>query len=218
MRIVIVSDTHLRHDFALPDGDMLLHCGDETMDGRTKQLKAFGEWLAAAPHRHKIVIAGNHELTLERFRSFPKRYWPEAVYLQDSAVTIEGLKIYGSPWQPWFHDWAFNLPPGEHLARKWAMIPDDTDILVTHGPPQGILDTVRGEETDLGCADLLKRVQQVQPALHAFGHIHSANGALVSGKTLFVNASICDEEYQATQKPWIVDIGADGTVLGYRQP
>jgi len=210
MRIVIVSDTHLRHDFEIPLGDVLLHCGDSTMDGSTKHLRFVGDWLGSLPHAHKVIIAGNHELTLERFRSFPKRYWPSATYLQDAVVQIQGLKIYGSPWQPEFQDWAFNLPRGPRLARKWAMIPDDTDILVTHGPPWGILDTIDAEGEHLGCEDLLSRVHAIRPKVHAFGHIHGGHGSLESRGTLFVNASICDEEYRPTQRPWVIDVDSAG--------
>ncbi len=166
-------------------------------------------WLASLPHKHKIIIAGNHELTLERFRSFPKRYWPEATYLLDSATMVDEWKIYGSPWQPKFHDWAFNLPRGERLARKWSLIPPDTDILVTHGPPKGILDSVTGETINHGCADLLDRVRTVKPKLHV-GHIHSGHGVLERDGTVFVNASICDEEYAARYAPVVLDLSRTG--------
>jgi predicted phosphodiesterase len=213
MRLVVMSDTHLRHNIVVPDGDLFIHCGDSTMDGRTKQLKAVGEWLASLPHRHKIIIAGNHDLTLERFRSFPKRFWPAATYLRDSSEIVDGLKIYGSPWQPAFHDWAFNLPRGAPLARKWARIPLDTDILVTHGPPMGILDRVSGESAHLGCVDLLARVGIVKPRLHLFGHIHSGHGTWENDGTLFVNASICDEEYRVRYAPIVLDVASDGVTI-----
>jgi predicted phosphodiesterase len=206
MRVVAVSDTHLNHDFVVPDGDVFIHCGDATMDGRPEQLEIVGEWFAALPHRHKIVIAGNHERTFERFESFPKRYWPAITYLQDSGVVVEGLNIYGSPWQPEFNGWAFNLPRGESLARKWRLIPDDTDILITHGPPLGILDTVRGESRQLGCADLLARVLSVKPMAHLFGHIHSARGVKEQHGILFANASICDERYKARHAAIVLEV------------
>lgn len=175
------------------------------MDGRTKQLKAFGTWFSELPHLHKIVIAGNHELTLERFPQFAKRYLGSAHYLQDMATTICGIKFYGSPWQPEFHNWAFNLPRGDRLKRKWQLIPQDVDVLITHGPPFGILDILPNGES-VGCSDLLERVRELQPMVHAFGHIHGSYGSALRFRTLFLNASICDEDYRPANRPIIVDI------------
>jgi Icc-related predicted phosphoesterase len=110
-------------------------------------------------------------------------------YLQDEAAEIAGLKFWGSPWQPWFHDWAFNLPRGERLAEKWAMVPEDTEILVTHGPPFGIGDH-NGWEGHVGCDDLRKRVAQLQNLkLHIFGHIHESPGVFEESGVVFANVS-----------------------------
>jgi Icc-related predicted phosphoesterase len=127
-----------------------------------------------------------------------------AIYLQDEPVEIEGLKFYGSPWQPWFLDWAFNLERGESLRKVWARIPEDTDVLVTHGPPHGILDrTTRGEP--VGCEDLRARVEELRTPLHLFGHIHEGYGTERRGQTLFVNASSCTVSYRPLQAPVILD-------------
>jgi hypothetical protein len=127
------------------------------------------------------------------------------VYLQDEAVEIEGLRIWGSPWQPEFLDWAFNLPRGAALREKWDRIPSGTDVLITHGPPQGVLDRV-DEGRREGCADLLNAVARVRPRLHLFGHIHEGYGCLERDGTTFVNASICDRAYRPVNPPVVVDL------------
>jgi len=101
---------------------------------------------------------------------------------QIGTVEIEGVRFWGSPWQPWFFDWAFNLERGEEIRAKWELIPDDTEVLITHGPPQGHGDmTSRGEGA--GCADLLARIRQVKPRYHLFGHIHEGYGTSTDGVT-----------------------------------
>ena len=124
-----------------------------------------------------------------------------AVYLQDSAVQIENLTIYGSPWQPWFFDWAFNLKRGPDLAEKWSQIPSNTDILLTHGPPYKIGDkTSRGEH--VGCRELLKTVQKLNLKYHCFGHIHEDPGKWEVNGTVFINASTCNLNYRPTNPVW----------------
>lgn len=122
------------------------------------------------------------------------------------------MKIYGSPWQPWFYDWAFNLPRGDALREKWDLIPGDVDVLITHGPPHGILDrNLEGE--NCGCEELHAAVDRIKPKVHAFGHIHLSHGTGRAGNTLFVNASICTERYDPWQAPVVVDLFARGAVV-----
>ncbi|VTS06404.1 metallophosphatase domain-containing protein [Tuwongella immobilis] len=189
-RVVLLSDTHGKHDqLIVPEGDVLLHAGDLSSYGRMGEIHAFDHWLASLPHPHKIIIAGNHDFSFERQSDVARRAIRHATYLQDEAITIRGYKIWGSPWQPWFFDWAFNLERNsEDLRLAWAAIPDDTDILITHGPPHGILDkTFRGELA--GCERLRERVSQLQLTLHLFGHIHEAAGVQELNGTWFVNAA-----------------------------
>ena len=190
MLFVAISDTHGYHDrLEVPDGDVLIHGGDLTKHGRLEDVEAFDRWLAGLPHRHKIVIAGNHDFCFQHRPREARALLRHAIYLEDRAVEVEGVKFYGSPWQPEFFDWAFNLPRGPALAAVWAKIPDDTQVLITHGPPLGIGDlTHRGPH--VGCEDLLRRVRQVRPRLHVFGHIHEAAGRFDVDGTIFVNASI----------------------------
>jgi len=188
----------------VPPGDVLVHAGDATSRGTSTQLRSFAAFIAAQPHAHKVVIAGNHDFGLEQSPALGAELFG-AAYLSDSGRTIEGVRVWGSPWQPWFFDWAFNLPRGEPLAAKWALIPDDTDVLVTHGPPMGVLDkTSRGEP--VGCEALRDRIAQVRPRLHVFGHIHEAYGAVERAGTLYVNASNCDLRYEPVNPPVVVDI------------
>jgi predicted phosphohydrolase len=189
MRIVCISDTHARHRLTeVPEGDILVHGGDITNRGDLEDVESFNTWLATLPHKHKIVICGNHDFCFQDRGPEARARITNAIYLEDSGCEIEGLSFYGSPWQPWFFDWAFNLPRGDALAKVWAKIPVSTDVLITHGPPEGILDmTVRGDRA--GCRDLLARIHEVKPRLHVFGHIHEAAGREVIGDTVFVNAS-----------------------------
>ena len=206
MRIVCLSDTHdLHRELTVPDGDLLLHAGDATMKGTPAQIEAFDRWLGTLPHPHKVVIAGNHDWAFQRTPATARAMIRNARYLEDEETTVAGLRIWGSPWQPWFFDWAFNLQRGAEIAAKWALIPAGIDVLITHGPPLGILDrTSRGD--DAGCADLLAAVQRVRPKLHLFGHIHEGYGVVERDGTRFVNASNCSERYQPVQPPIVVDL------------
>ena len=192
MRLVLISDTHGLHDqVEVPGGDVLVHAGDLTSRGELHEIEAFDAFLARQPHRHKIVIAGNHDFGFERRPAEAQALLRHCVYLEDEAVTVGGVRFWGSPWQPWFYDWAFNLRRGAEIRAKWERIPDDTEVLVTHGPPLGHGDVnVRGDA--VGCADLLERIRQVRPHYHLFGHIHEAFGTTSDGNTTYVNASSCD--------------------------
>ncbi len=114
-RIVAISDTHSRHNqfVDLPEGDILIHAGDATVQGKFDEVVEFNRWLGTLPYKHKIFVAGNHDFLFEKSPEMARALMSNAYYLQDSFVVLEGLKIYGSPWQPRFHDWAFNLDRGE---------------------------------------------------------------------------------------------------------
>ncbi|MFZ1612959.1 MAG: metallophosphoesterase, partial [Holophaga sp.] len=176
----------------------------------------------------------NHDRFFEKQPEMARVYLePDVIYLQDSGCEIEGLRFWGSPWQPSFMDWAFNLPRmGEKLRAKWKLLPMDTDVLITHGPPYGVLDEVRPRMTawgpveegsgNLGCEKLAIRLTTVRPRLHVFGHIHDGAGFLQKGGTTYINASVCDEDYKPVNPVLMVDLGHDGipkvtaTALGKR--
>jgi Icc-related predicted phosphoesterase len=206
MRIVAVADTHGLHgDIEIPDGDVLVHAGDLTSHGDLEGIAELNRWIGELPHPSTIVIAGNHDFCLESDPGLGREIFTNAHYLRDEAVTIEGVRFYGSPWQPWFFDWAFNLQRGEPLRRKWDLIPDDTDVLITHGPPRGILDRTTSGEL-VGCDDLRQAVERIRPQLHIFGHIHEAYGVERLGPTAFVNASCWDSRHRPVNEPVVIDI------------
>jgi len=202
MRIVSISDTHLKHKKVdMPPGDVLVLAGDWLEDDE-ERLSGVNRWLGNQPYKHKVVIAGNHDFPLERQPELAKQL-TNCNYLIDQSVTVDGVKFYGSPWQPWFYDWAFNLDKAG-LKRVWAKIPIDTDVLVTHGPPKAILDmTSRGAYA--GCDELVTRLKDVRPKVHIFGHIHEGYGYLEQNGTLYVNASTCDLHYRPINKPIVID-------------
>jgi predicted phosphohydrolase len=203
VRLVAVADTHLYHDeLSVPDGDVFIHAGDLCRRGDLFELERAAHFIRCLPHRHKIVIAGNHDWA---FVDSPERarelLGADVVYLQDSETTLDGVRFWGSPWQPEFCDWAFNLPRGAALAEKWALIPAGLDVLVTHGPPAGIGDrsSTGGRQ---GCADLLARVREVRPRLHLFGHIHEDGGVWQIGETTFANVTT----WECERAPTVIDL------------
>jgi len=203
-KIVAVSDTHGRHRrVEIPDGDVLVHAGDFTGSGSLRDVEEFDDWLSQFPHPTKILVAGNCDGICEMSPDQVREALTEARYLEDEALEVDGLNFWGSPWQPVFLDMSFNLPRGEELAEKWALVPDDTDVLVTHGPPAGILDrTSRGEE--VGDEELLARVTEVRPKLHVFGHIHESMGVEERRGTTFCNAA-CNK---SSNNPFVFEIEA----------
>ena len=217
-RIVFISDTHSKlRELEIPEGDILIHSGDATMMGRIKEIQHFNNELETIKDKFQriIFIPGNHDWGFQKNPKEAIKTLTNATdILIDQELTIDGLKIYGSPWQPWFCDWAFNFPKydnGEQAKYIWSKIPDDTDILVTHGPPYGILDEVPTdkwaiENSHVGCPLLLQRVKILKPKIHSFGHIHEGYGSIIIDEINFINASFCDGDYNAVNKPIVMDI------------
>jgi len=228
IRFVCISDTHGKHrkippDF-IPNGDVLIHAGDMTLRGGPKSIKDFAEWLKGLPHKHKVLIAGNHDVTLDTdfFKAYYRRFhFKKAIdtkpcldavskkpltYLNNESVTIEGVKIYGSPISTMFFNWAFMRYRGPECRIEWEKIPTDTDILITHGPPLGHGDECKSG-LRAGCMDLLHTVQQrVRPLYHIFGHIHEDAGITSDGYTTYINASTCDFSYRPTYPAVVFDV------------
>jgi predicted phosphodiesterase len=208
IRLVFLSDTHGYHDISVPPGDVLVHAGDGCRGGSLDEARAWAEFLHRQPHRHKIFIAGNHDRSFEADIEGSRALFEGLDFLHDSGCERLGVRFWGSPWQPWFCSWAFNLPRGPELAAKWALIPDATDVLVTHGPPIGILDR-NYEDDPVGCEELRLAVARVRPRIHVFGHIHEGYGTAQQDGTLFINASICTLAYRPTNPPIVVDLPSD---------
>jgi Icc-related predicted phosphoesterase len=207
MKIVFISDTHGKHDeLQLPKGDMLIHAGDVSPRGTLPQMQAFLDWFEKQPFKYKIFIAGNHDFIAERNPVLFESLIPtNCIYLKNSGIEIEGIYIWGSPITPWFYDWAFNRHRGKAIAPYWERIPENTDILVTHGPPFGILDeTVTGFK--VGCEELEKRLKDLNVKIHVFGHIHEAYGVKKVGETTFINASVLNINYKMCNQPVVQEI------------
>lgn len=205
IRLVLMGDTHGYHrDVEVPDGDLLVHAGDFTyFNGSTLAIRDFNEWLGQLPHRSKVLIPGNHDSGFvdPAFRELIT----EAMLLVNEGAVVEGLRIWGSPCMP--NDWgAFGPTTAREREALFSRIPKDTDILITHGPPQGILDQSSKHGKPQGCEQLLAAVRRVRPRLHVFGHIHQQYGMIHSAGTLFVNAALSGPEYIVTRRPIKVEI------------
>jgi len=221
MKITFISDTHSKHNqviSSLHGGDVIIHAGDISNRGYLTEIQDFIKWFSKIEnYTHKIFIAGNHDfgcqdevLAVEELL----RLNPGSEYLYDDLFLIgkdeddyeDMVKVWGSPWQPEFYNWAFNLSrQGAELKEVWSMIPSDVDILITHGPPHGHLDYVDYSKQNVGCELLRDRIDLIKPKIHVFGHIHSSYGYKFDGTTHFFNAAVLDERYNFTQKPLTVE-------------
>lgn len=218
VRLVCISDTHGLHSkLKLPEGDILVHAGDFTMDGGEDEMFRFAKWFLSRPHRHKVLVAGNHDLPLDLSHGCGNREtkarFVETIeengghYLENEARLIGGLWFYGSPCQPRFREgWAFQYARGEPGLRIWRQIPECVDVLITHGPAFSRHDLCVSRKR-AGCLDLLHEIQnRVRPRVHICGHIHEDHGASSDGTTDFINASSLDVHYLRYRKPILVSL------------
>ena len=210
MRLVCLSDTHSLHWQIpnIPDGDVLIHAGDSLGQGTLENVADLNDWFGTLPHRHKIVIAGNHDWAFQETPQAARAMLTAAIYLEDSGVEIEGFRFWGSPWTPTFMDWAFMLDRGEPLFQKWEATPDNANVLVTHGPPKGIGDlaTLGFRCQNVGCSHLLNRIHELSLKAHIFGHIHEGYGEYRLADTRLINASTCTERYELINPPIVLDL------------
>lgn len=217
MKIACISDTHGQHwdlQMSKYPADMLIHAGDFTRgrDFGLSETQNFLSWLSEQPYKYKIFIAGNHEQQIEAgkelFNDLLLQY-PDIIYLNNSDVTINGIKFYGSPYSNRFGAWAF-MDDEIALVKIWAEIPDDTAVLVTHGPAYGTNDLVNnlwGPEPHVGSKSLTKRKQELAGTLkaHINGHIHEAYGT-TGTNPINICASVLDEKYQLVNNPIVLEI------------
>jgi predicted phosphohydrolase len=202
MRIVCLSDTHELHgELIVPPGDLLLHAGDFTFfSKRPSMIDDFNRWLGELPHRHRVVIFGNHEFAFATDPGLRARL-SNAIVLMNEAAKIDGVTIWGSPVTP-MKGGAFGLSRAEDRARLYSRIPPDTKILLTHTPPSGVLDGA----PHAGCPELRAAVIRLRPRLHVFGHIHAGYGTMATRHTMFVNAALFGEHGDLERHPIVVDL------------
>jgi Icc-related predicted phosphoesterase len=205
MKITFISDTHTKHKqvtSSLPGGDLLIHAGDLSSMGYKHEVQQFCKWFNSIEgYNHKAFIAGNHDFWFEKAFDIDKKYKDKGVvYLFDHFVNIDGLNIYGSPWQPAFFNWAFNLHTSKDLKYYWDKIPNNLDVLITHGPPKYTLD-VLPTGVNVGCEELTKSVALVKPKIHCFGHIHSGYGEKYVDGVQYFNAAVLGENYNLMNNP-----------------
>jgi Icc-related predicted phosphoesterase len=211
--VVAISDFHGTLPEHLPASDLLLIAGDiSPLQNHDPYYQAewlrdeFGPWLRRQPAKHIVATWGNHDFIGERLPHLvPPLPW---TLLVDEAVELLGLKIYGTPWQPRFMDWAFNLDEPE-LEKKWARIPAGIDILVCHGPPHGFGDlasamaSIRNEPEHTGSPSLTRRILEIRPQLVVFGHIHEGYGVYEKDGIVMANVSIGTGRHRMTNEPYV---------------
>jgi len=210
--IAMISDTHSKHkklEGKIPECDLLIHAGDLTHRGELDGVLDAYAWLNRQPAKHVVTIPGNHEKYMEkdlpRYLDEIKRVAPRVHVLINEGVQIEGVKIWGSPVTPAFLNWAWNKERGSEISKYWDAIPLDTQILITHGPPLGILDLIP-DGTNVGCADLARVSLKLKALkLHVFGHIHYSHGLRLENGVTYVNAAICTEQYLALNPVTLID-------------
>lgn len=217
IKIAMISDVHNKwHHLQIPECDILISAGDYSFVGEQSIVREFHKWLNQQPAKEKISVQGNHEVWVQRnwhlAKCIAQEQCPGVHFIDEGRVELLGKKIWCSAITPWFHDWAWNRQRGLEIRKHWERIPIDTEILVTHGPPYGILDQVKDEKSGimsepLGCKDLRAQLGYHDDIkLHVFGHIHTGSGEMDFGGIHFVNASIVDEQYRPCYPVRVFDL------------
>ena len=215
LQIVALSDSHnATKRVEIPDGDILIHAGDFSFQGKSLEIQDFIEWLKDQPHKHKLWIAGNHEWGIEDYPSNANVIDNEtnSTYIHDKVIEIEGLKFLGCNFTPEFNNWAFNLTERQSKIY-WENAPE-ADVVVCHGPPHTILDSVTPEykhHRPLGCIHFKNYLERVKPKVAIFGHIHGGFGHETikwndDSETECFNVSVMNEQYQLTNPVTIIEI------------
>lgn len=245
MKVVTFSDTHNKHKkVTLPECDIAIFAGDATSLGYKHEVESFLNWYGNQHQcKHKVFIAGNHDKSFDKrfFTQYEdhdlfkenehlgKPGWLvdmldrarlifQVYYLENSSITLEGIKIWGSPITPSFYRqyWAFNADRNEEIQAYWNKIPSDTNIVVTHGPVHGKLDYIPESGEYVGCVDLKAKIEEISPMMFVCGHIHSGRGIYNTEKTLYVNPSILDNSYEVQGDPMSFKIDTDKMCIDFR--
>lgn len=206
MRIVVIGDTHGKH-LELPElhGDVLIHCGD-FCDGfqiNQEDVEKIDQWFGELDFPEIIVIGGNHDFVAQQKHRSNETVFRNATYLVDESYHYQGVNFFGTPWLPALNGWAYYLPDDKR-KEKWELIPADTDILISHTPPFGILDKPKSGNS-VGCKHLRKRTEAVSPDVHCFGHVHASYGVYHSEHTTYYNASVVNADLDVRNPPFEFD-------------
>ena len=203
MQLTIISDTHNQHDdLGHLSGDVLIHCGDmfNILNSDENDITRMDAWFGEQDFDLILCIGGNHDLSIEKKVSHDEQPFKNAVYLQGQSYQYKNITFFGAPWVPELSSHAFYVEESE-LKQKWADIPDNVDVLITHTPPFGILD-VCSRGSILGCKHLLNAVKKIKPRMHCFGHVHHSSGQKVIDETTFINAAQLNHYHTAGMKPF----------------
>lgn len=224
VRLAFISDTHLYLGrINIPKCDILVHAGDLTQCGNLSEIAIVGNQfkdIIESGDAEKIVfIGGNHDEMLEKnpYMARDLMKGRNIYYLENQSLELDGIKFYGSPYTPEFFNWSFMYKRGAEAKKIWNKIPEDTDILVTHGMPYGIFDEIiprklKYDEFDphVGCKDLRNRIKVVKPRIYCGGHLHLRGGQVMTEDgTMFINAAICDDSYIPNRRPIVVDYNTE---------
>ncbi len=219
MKIWFISDTHNEHlGLQVPQADMDIHCGDESTQKKTElnepESRRFFDWYANLDIATKVFVPGNHSTAIAQGKVTPVDY-PDVHFLLHESITLSGLRLFGSPYTPVFHDWAY-MQKRSRMDQAWQKVPADTDILITHGPPKGVLDLTHDMNStglaQVGCAALRRHVEnRITPAIHAFGHLHDEKGInnygmYSRGATQYINCACCDLTGKLMHNGFVIDL------------
>lgn len=208
MKLTCIADTHNKHEEVnIPEGDILIHAGDFTDAGTLRECRAFLKWFSSQPHKYKILVSGNHDFYLEKLNKGEIRdLIPDNIhYLNNSAISIGNLNIWGSPVTPGEGNWAFRKGRGTKIAQYWNKIPKNTNILITHTPPYGIMDQL-DDKSHIGCEELKKKLSSLKLKAHIFGHLHGNYGIARKNGVQFINCSVLDNRYRALHPAISIEI------------
>lgn len=219
MKIWFISDTHNEHlGLQVPNVDLVVHCGDESTHGKATmnepEARSFFDWFSGLDIATKVFVPGNHSTAVEQGLIHAEEY-PHVRFLIHDSMHWNGLKLFGSPFTPRFFDWAY-MKKRTQLDVVWQSIPEDVDILITHGPPKGVLDLTHDNDSkaliQVGCSALRRHVDdRIRPRIHAFGHLHdergiSNYGMFNRGATQFINCSCCNLACKLRNPGFVVEL------------
>jgi Icc-related predicted phosphoesterase len=211
MKVAAISDTHGRQNWEIPNCDVFIHAGDMTAQGSLQETAVFAVRLqkameCASGPAHAIIVPGNHDQCFETWPQAARELFGENVHvLQDEPLVLEGITFYGSPWTPPFMLWHF-MAEESRLAMLYRNVPASVDVLVTHGPPHGILDP-GWKVPHAGSTALAQAIDGREVGHHVFGHLHGAGGRMIhNGRTTFYNVAACDEAYKLINQPRVFEV------------